>query len=703
MKWFLDLKIAAKLMLAFALVAAATGVIGWLSYQKLQAVADNGTTMFNDRLIPIRDLADTRASFLSSGSEVANLRLTADVGQRQAIVTRIGELSRKVDELVAKYSQTYLVEEEQRVLPEFVSNWEEYRRLRDQAVALLMRGEERAAVAILDGAAREAQARAKQAVDRLIEVNTEVAQELQRANQQTAETSRRAVVLSTAFMVALALGLGWGLARLLNRPLQMVVERAEQLRSICITNLGTAAQAIAAGKFDVTIETGTPLLEIQTRDEMGQLAKAINGIIQQTRSTVASFERVLEVLRMAIGETRTLVAGAVEGDLSKRGDVNRFDGGYRDLVEGINRTLDAIIAPINEASRTLQQVARQDLSVRMTGEYRGDFARIKTDLNGALEKLEEALSQVAAGAGQVTAAAGQIGSGSQSLSQGASEQAGSLEEVSATLQEISSMARQNSANAKEASNLSTAALTSAARGVESMQTLAAAIDRIKSSSDATAKIVKAIDEIAFQTNLLALNAAVEAARAGDAGKGFAVVAEEVRNLAMRSAEAARNTADLIEESGKNALQGVTLNQEVKQNLEEIHRQIQKVNEVMAEITAASGQQSEGIEQLTAAMDQINQVTQQVASNAEESAAAAEELSSQANVIYGLVAQFRLSSEPAAELQRLTGSRSSRKPKLDWSSPAAGTPPVKINGAAHGGATRGRIVLDDDADAELATF
>jgi methyl-accepting chemotaxis protein len=702
MKWFLDLRIATKLMLAFALVAAMAGVIGWVSYQKVQLVAANAANMFEDRLIPIRDLADTRASFLSSGSEVANLRLTADPGLRQATMDRIQELSRKVDELVAKYSETYLVEEEKQVLPQFVSNWEEYRRLRDQAVALLMRGDEKAAVAILEGAARDAQARAKQAVDRLIEINTEVAQELNRANTQTAEEARSRVILVSLLAVALALAIGWGLARLINRPLSMVVERVEKLRGLCITNLGLAAQAMAAGRFDITIETGTPLLEIQTRDEMGQLAKAVNGIIQQTRSTVTSFERVLDVLRMAIGETRSLVTAAVEGDLGRRGEAHRFEGGYRELVDGINRTLDAIVGPINEANLTLQQVAQRDLSARMSGDYRGDFAKIKTALNAALENLEAALSQVAAGAGQVTAAAGQIGAGSQSLSQGASEQAGSLEEISATLQEISSMARQNSVNAKEARNLSTAALSSSSRGVDSMQRLAAAIDRIKSSSDATAKILKAIDEIAFQTNLLALNAAVEAARAGDAGKGFAVVAEEVRNLAMRSAEAARNTADLIEESSKNALEGVTLNHEVKRNLEEINSQIQKVSEVMSEITAASDQQSEGIDQLTTAMDQINQVTQQVASNAEESAAAAEELSSQANLMHALVSEFRLSTAPttprgSAVSKASPGPRAERPGRR-----VGGLASPKVNGAARA-ETQARIVLDDDIHPDLATF
>jgi methyl-accepting chemotaxis protein len=188
-----------------------------------------------------------------------------------------------------------------------------------------------------------------------------------------------------------------------------------------------------------------------------------------------------------------------------------------------------------------------------------------------------------------------------------------------------------------------------------MQRLSQAMHAIKSASDETAKIVKTIDDIAFQTNLLALNAAVEAARAGDAGKGFAVVAEEVRNLAMRSAEAAKSTAQLIDTAVQKATDGVTLNQESLANLAEIVSQIHKVSEVMHEIAESSVQQQQGVQHINGAVEQLNQVTQKTAATAEEATATAEELSSQAAKMQSMVQTFQLSGMVEPHVRPLTTS------------------------------------------------
>jgi methyl-accepting chemotaxis protein len=238
-------------------------------------------------------------------------------------------------------------------------------------------------------------------------------------------------------------------------------------------------------------------------------------------------------------------------------------------------------------------------------------------------------STLATGANESASAATQVSSTSQSLAQGASEQAASLEETSSSLEEMSAMTKKNADTAQQAAALAADARQAADRGASSMQKMSGAIADIEKSAQETAKIIKVIDEIAFQTNLLALNAAVEAARAGEAGKGFAVVAEEVRNLAMRSAEAAKNTSSLIEQSVGNAKAGVSIADEVGKSLGEIVDCNTKVNGLIAEIAAASKEQATGVEQVNMSVSQMDKVTQQNAANAEESAAASEELSSQA--------------------------------------------------------------------------
>ncbi len=423
---------------------------------------------------------------------------------------------------------------------------------------------------------------------------------------------------------------------------------------------------------------------------------------------------LIESLMSVIEEITMLAGAAVEGRLSARADVAKHQGEYRKIIEGFNATLDAMLLPVNEASACLQEMAGGNLDVEMKGDYKGDHAVIKENLNATLASLNDILNQVSGAVDQMTTGARQVSDSSQSLSQGATESASSLEEISASMHELTSQTNMNAENATQASQLAVQAKISAEKGDAEMGNMVRAMNDINESASSISKIIKAIDEIAFQTNLLALNAAVEAARAGKHGKGFTVVAEEVRNLAQRSAGAARETAAMIEGSIKKTEADARTAEETSKALEEIVAGSTKVTDLIAEIAAASKEQAQGIGQINTGLAQVDQVTQQVTANAEESASASEELSSQSLQLKSMLSKFRLRKKELAAtasglpegitpemirmLRELLKSQQLAAASGVKPGRSAGRPPVKAGATRGGAAVRpSDIIALDDKD------
>lgn len=383
----------------------------------------------------------------------------------------------------------------------------------------------------------------------------------------------------------------------------------------------------------------------------GDLEKRITVKDEATNIFQGEFEGIKDNINKCMDNIQSLVRGVKEyARLTNAGEIEKIEldesivvGEYREIFTTLNQAARATVAPLIEILEVMGKMEKGDMTVRVKGDYNGSFLAMKNTINNSISAVEEILLQVESAVNQVSSASDQVASGSQELAEGSNEQASSLQEVSSTLEEMSSMVQQNSDNANQANRLSDEASTAAQDGSKSMLEMEKAIQDIKESSDETSKIVKTIDDIAFQTNLLALNAAVEAARAGEAGQGFAVVAEEVRNLAQRSAEAAKNTSDMIQQAIENAENGVNITEEMAEKLDGILNGVDKVNDLIGEIDAATKEQADGIEQVNDAVAQMNKVTQENASNSEESASAAEELNSQAEELSGMVKNFKLSN------------------------------------------------------------
>ena len=407
--------------------------------------------------------------------------------------------------------------------------------------------------------------------------------------------------------------------------------KSEQYQKVEVERLANNLRLLAKGNLDIDLKQASG-------DEYTKLEH------ENFQRVYASLNEVSGAISQLNTDTDMLIQTALAGSLSTRATVERHDGVYRQIIEGINNILDTILAPINEAAFCLQEMAKGRLDVEIKGDYKGDYAVIKENLNSALGSLNDILNQAAQAAGQMAIGARQVSDSSQALSQAATESANSLEEISASMNELTSQTNINADNTTQANKLAVQARLSAEKGDEEMNDMARAMKEINEAAANISKIIKAIDEIAFQTNLLALNAAVEAARAGKHGKGFTVVAEEVRNLAQKSANAAKETAQMIEESIKKTEIGTKIAKETSRALAEIVAESTKVTDLVSEITAASKEQAQGINQINSGLTQVDLVTQQVTSNAGDSAAASEELSNQAQQLKAMLSKFTLRKE-----------------------------------------------------------
>ena len=353
-----------------------------------------------------------------------------------------------------------------------------------------------------------------------------------------------------------------------------------------------------------------------------------------------------ETIGTLVHETTRLSEAANQGQLDVRGDENQFQGSFRSIIAGMNRTMEAVAAPLAETARVLQEVASNNLAVEVQGEYSGQYNQIKQSLGTTLQAFNDVIGQINMATSQVEIGSRQLSEASQSLSQGASEQASSIEQLTVSISQVASQTRKNADDATQASTIADQTLQSVARGNEKMQQMLASMKEIDQSSASISKIIKVIDDIAFQTNILALNAAVEAARAGQYGRGFAVVADEVRTLAARSAKAAKETTDLIESSARKTAAGASSATETAQMMAEMSRSIQQCTSLVENIAKASNEQANSITQIDQGLSQISSVVQTNSATAEESAASSEELSSQAATLKQVVDSFTLRSRQA---------------------------------------------------------
>lgn len=435
------------------------------------------------------------------------------------------------------------------------------------------------------------------------------------------------------------------LIRRMTRPIKQITHVANRL---AVGDLREDVAYTSSDEIGDMAESFRHVMENQReRAKMAENIAAgdLNAVVRVASEHDAlglAMNEMREILVALVGELQGATDAAASGRLDTRLWSDGFEGAFREVVEGVNTTLDAVINPVNEAATVLANLSEYDLRPRVAGEYEGDHAKIKDALNATADALDRALLQVAEVVQHVSSASSQIASTSSQLAGGASQQAAALDETGRMLGNFSELVQANAASTQEASEKAQRADLAAEEGNRAMAQMKEAMAEIRASAHNTMGIISTIDEIAEQTNLLALNAAIEAAGAGAAGRSFAVVAHEIRGLAVRCKGAAQRTDELVRHSVELVSSGEAFLEGFSEKLAAVAAAVRELAGLASNIATVSQDQASGIQQVNAAVEDIEQVVQQNAAISEETSSSARELSNQADRMAELIRRFKLS-------------------------------------------------------------
>ena len=514
MKWFLNMKITTKLIIAFVIVAILAGVVGAVGMSNITKIDENGHVLYANMTVPLAEAADMAKLFQRIRVNTRDMILEEDQEKIDQMYQNILTIIDDLNVLSVSFEEKALSQEMKAAFSDFMATRANFGSYLEEYYDLCINNRDAEAYALIKGDMRVAADAERNSIDLLVSMKVSDAEAKSIANDKLTKSAIQLMTILIIVAVIVAVGLGIIIARIISRPINKIL---------------LAANQIADGNLAVEID-------LDTKDEVGLLGKSFN-----------------------------------------------------EMTKNINSVM--------------------------------------TNINNASE--------------QVASGSRQLSDSSMSLSQGATEQASSIEELTASVEEIASQTKANASNAEKARDMAMTAYKHAEKGNKQMVDMLNAMSDINESSSNISKIIKVIDDIAFQTNILALNAAVEAARAGQHGKGFAVVAEEVRNLAARSANAAKETTTMIEGSIEKVEGGTKIANETAEALTQIVEGVSQASEIVGDIATASNEQALGVEQINQGLTQISDVVQTTSATAEETAAASEELSGQADMLKQQVSTFKL--------------------------------------------------------------
>jgi methyl-accepting chemotaxis protein len=637
-----ELRFGSKLALAFAVILTFTAVVGVSAVSKLSTMAAATDDIATRALGRVYRVSAIDASFSASRSAalevLTGLQLHHDDVAAEAKRT-LASAETRLKAHIDAYQPMITAPAERVLWDKLAVQWKIYSKLQENAISLAEDGLAGEAQWTLIGEGRAKFEGVAATAGELVALNTRYAAQLRDEAQRSAAGGRRLI---------------WtllGAATLLGALIAIVMTRAI---AVPLRQTVALVRRIGEGKLDNAIDASR-------RDEVGELLAGLAATQSELRARAEAERRHVdeeraraEADRRALKDVQGIVAAVADGDLDRRLSIAGKGGFAEELATSINALVENVGSVVTGVQRIVDSANVGDLTQRMMVDDRSGLERrIGTGINQLVAEMAALVAKIKQAAAEVSRGTVEISHGNSSLSQRTEDQAASLEETAASMEEMTSSVRQNAGHARQANTLAMDARARAEQGGAAVGKAVQAMDGINASSKKIADIIGVIDEIAFQTNLLALNAAVEAARAGEQGRGFAVVASEVRNLASRSAGAAKEIKALIKDSVERVEDGARLVGESGATLEQLVVAVKKVSDIIAESSSASDEQASGIDQVSKAVTQMDELTQQNAALVEEAAAASKLLADQAGELHETMSRYRVdagSGRAAAQLE-----------------------------------------------------
>ena len=699
-----NFKLTTKMMLAFGVVLALMLVQGIAAFVGLNSLNDSTMQVTGNVLPSVEAAGELRSMITELRSTSYRQHVRASDSVKAEAKKLAADSEKRIDQAIKDYQSLIVDAEERKAYDTLVKEWKATKQSYADVQEMLDLGLPDDAVDAFIGTTRDQHRKATDAVTALITVVDRQANAASSGARSTFKASSTLMVIMLLVGIVGGLALAWFFARAIANAVGEAVRVANDVSAgkldgkidtsrqdevgqllTAMQRMQTQVQSVIAAQSEMAARHDEGQISYRMDDsafpgEYGRMVRDTNTLVaahiavkmravgimrryadgdlsedmDRLPGEKAFITETLDACKATLsainGEIKRLAMAASAGDFSQRGDVDKYRHDFRDMVGGLNHLMETTDGNLAEVSELLKAIARGDLTARMEGDFHGVFASMRDDANATVAQLTDIVGRIQEASGSINTAAGEIASGNLDLSRRTEQQAANLEETAASMEELTSTVRQNAESARQANQLSIGAASVASQGGEVVGKVVTTMRDIEHSSKKIADIISVIDGIAFQTNILALNAAVEAARAGEQGRGFAVVASEVRTLAQRSANAAKEIKGLIETSVDKVADGSKLVNQAGATMGEIVASVQRVTGIMAEISAASQEQSAGIEQVNQTITQMDETTQQNAALVEEASAAARSMEEQAQALSESVSVFKLHAQaPAAPL------------------------------------------------------